>query len=104
MLRRMLIAVIVLFGAAPVAAHASTYDWETPCFSSAVENCWATDFSPNSGSLGDQLRDDDINSLPTLDTNGLWYGSASLNANSDSGFANRRRLPVGRRRLDDRFL
>jgi hypothetical protein len=79
---------LVLFGlllAAPVAAHAGVYYWEEGCFN-LVEHCWATDFTPNSGSYGGQMRNDEVNSLPTFDGNGLWYGNAALNPSTNSPF------------------
>lgn len=78
-----LLSIVCIF-AMQGAAEASQYDWEIGCYSS-VERCWSTNFEPDAGALGTQSRDDDLNSLPTLDFSGLTYGSGGLNASGCSG-------------------
>lgn len=79
MVRNIFIGLFLLVLASPIAAQATPYQWEIGCFN-AVEKCWATNFDPNAGYLGSQPRDDDLNSLPTFNASGLWYGSPNLNS------------------------
>jgi hypothetical protein len=82
---RILSGVIVAAVLSPTVAHATPYQYEIGCFNE-VERCWATNFAPNSGYLGNQSRIDDLIVLPTLNgSTNLWYGSPSLNANTCTG-------------------
>ena len=82
-MKRILMLVSVLLVALPATAQASSYDWESGCFSvPMVQRCWATNFTPNSGTYGNQRRTDNLHSLPTW--NGVFsYGATTLNNSTD---------------------
>jgi hypothetical protein len=92
-IRRLALAALTTFIASgalltanPAASNASgVYYWEHGCFSSTVERCWATNLEPNAGEFGSELRDDDINVLPTPFGNGVSYGG-TLNTEDFVGF------------------
>lgn len=82
-MKRILMLVSVLFVALPATAQAAHYDWESGCFSvPMVQRCWATNFTPNSGTYGDKGQTDNLHDLGTFH-GGLPYGSSALNANTD---------------------
>lgn len=87
-MKRALTVLLVLFAGLsvmPSAAQAGQYDWSNGCFAQPmIQRCWATNFDPNAGNFGSQMRTNNLHSLPTW-SGTFSYGSSSLPATTCGG-------------------